>query len=180
MEYRSIHYWQYEPDVQEATILEEAIAFNDSIKSETFLTDVADFIGAHTGAKFVLIAILSDDLKKAQSFAFLKDRVILPNMTYALCGTPCDQVVTQRFCYYPLNVTQIFPDDEELKNQHIESYLGSMLLSHKNEPLGLIALMDEKPLANVAFSEHLILVLSPAIEEELTKLKEESLQTIGL
>jgi len=179
MEYRSIHYWQYEPEVHEASVLEEAIAFTDKAKTETFITDVADFIAEHTGAKFVLIGILSDDLRSAETYAFLKDRVVLPNVTYSLQDTPCDQVVTQRFCYYPLNVTQIFPDDDVLKIQNIETYLGSILLSHNNEPLGLIALMDEKPLANVAFAEHLILVLSPALEEELAKLKQGSALTIS-
>lgn len=171
MEYRSIHYWRYEPELHENVILEEAIALIEDKHRETLLSDLASFILKHTGAKYIIIALLSDDQKQAHTCAFLKDEIILPNITYTLKGTPCHEVVTQRFCYYPLNVVQFFPNDEEIRKQCIESYLGSILLSRDNEPLGLIALMDEKPLANVAFAEHLILVLSPAIEEILAQLK---------
>ncbi|NEM97679.1 hypothetical protein [Pontibacter burrus] len=102
---------------------------------------------------------------------FLKDNQPLDNYTYSLVGTPCDAVFIQRFCYYPINVASTFPEDKELVDLNKESYLGSILLAENSEPVGLIALMDEKPLQNPAFAEHLILVLSPAIEEELCRLK---------
>lgn len=95
----------------------------------------------------------------------------LPNFTYQLKGTPCDAVLTQRFCYYPSQVTESFPTDKELQDFNIESYLGSVLLSDQSELLGLIAIMDEKTIENAAFAEHLILILSPAIEEELAAYK---------
>lgn len=62
-----------------------------------------------------------------------------------------------------------------MKDLEIESYLGSTFLSENNELLGLIALMDTKPLENAAFAEHLILVLSPVIEEELCRIKEKAI-----
>ncbi|MBB6610639.1 hypothetical protein H7F15_06295 [Pontibacter sp. Tf4] len=171
MEYRSIHYWQYEPDIQETLILEEAVAFTGRENEADLLQAIGCFIAKHTGALYTMIALLADDLKQASTVAFITEKTVLPNITYTLKGTPCDEVVTQRFCYYPLNVAQAFPEDKEFEEKKIECYMGSILLSHNNEPLGLVALMHDKPLQNVAFAEHLILVLSPTIEAELAKLK---------
>lgn len=180
MEYRFIHHWQYEPGEQENLVLEKAITLIGKDRDENFLNELAAFISEETRAKYVTIGLLADNAQKAQTCTFLRDKEVLPNITYSLKGTPCDDVITQRFCYFPVDVSESFPTDTELKELGIESYLGSLLLSDAGEPIGLIALMDEKPLENAAFAEHLILVLSPAIEAELIKLKEETtLKVLG-
>ncbi|NDK55615.1 hypothetical protein [Pontibacter fetidus] len=180
MEYRFIHHWQYEPGEEENRILDEAIALIAAKRSDSFLTSLAAFISEKTKAKYILIGLLTEDAQKAHSCTFLCENRELTNISYSLKGTPCDDVVTQRFCYFPVNVANSFPTDIELMELGIQSYLGSLLLSDAGEPIGLISLMDEKPLENAAFAEHLILVLSPAIEEELIRLRANAtLQTIA-
>lgn len=171
MEYRFIHHWQYEPGMLEHQVLESAIELLEKDRTENFLQEIAAFIAGKTSATYVVIGLLVNDGKQVKTYAFLKNDALLPNYTYDLSSTPCNAVVIQRFCYYPMQVAEQFPDDAELKELGIESYLGSILLDESNEPLGLIALMDEKPLHDPAFAEHLILVLSPAMEEELARIK---------
>lgn len=171
MEYRFIHYWQYEPGEEENQILDAAITLSLKPRSAGFLYEVATFISEHISPKYVLIGRLSKENTHIHTCVFLEGKEALENMTYSLQGTPCDAVYTQRFCYYPLDVAQNFPDDKEIQHLGINSYLGSLLMSEENEPIGIIALMDVKPIENAAFAEHLILVLSPAIEEELIRLR---------
>lgn len=172
MEYRFIHHWQYEPGISEHQVLENAIELLEKERTDDFLHDVAAFISGQTGAAYIIIGLLVNNGLQVKTQAFLKHGTVLPNITYYLASTPCDAVVIQRFCYFPMQVAHQFPDDKELKDLGIESYLGSILLDEANEPLGLISLMDNKPLKDPAFAEHLILVLSPAMEEVLIRLKE--------
>lgn len=169
MEYRFIHYWQYEPGEEENQVLEEAISLSLKTRGENFLHELAAFISEHTGARYVIIGLLSADDQHIRTCVFLKDKEALENITYPLQGTPCDSVLTQRFCYFPLDVAQNFPGDKEIESLGVDSYLGSLLLSEDNEPIGVVALMDVKPIEKAAFAEHLILVLSPAIEQELVR-----------
>jgi hypothetical protein len=171
MEYRFVHHWNYALGEEEHRILEAAISLTMQDDREHLLKDSAAFIAEHTQAMYVLIGVLNQDNSKIQTCAFLKNGQELENFTYLLQNTPCDSVLTQRFCYYPVDVKDSFPEDEELKELNIESYLGSIFLSEDSEQIGLIALMDEKPIERAAFAEHLILVLSPAIEEELIRLR---------
>jgi GAF domain-containing protein len=169
MEYRFIHHWQYTLGEEESDILEAAIALANQEKDETFFQEVAAFIARHTGVQYIVIGLLSADKKQIHTCACQKGEQILSNITYDLQGSPCEKVLIHRFCYYPLRVSQTFPHDAELQQLQIESYLGTILLSDANEPLGLITLMDTKRIKNAAFAEHLILVLSSGIEEELMK-----------
>lgn len=170
MEYRPVHHKYYVLDKEDHRILEAAISLCAQERTDDFLDRVAQFITEHTRVKYVVIGLLSEDNQAVQTYAFTEDGKKLENTVYPLLHTPCDAVVTQRFCYYPIRVCASFPQDEVLQELQIESYLGSIFLSEKNDPMGLIAIMDNKPVENPAFAEHLILVLSPAIEEELTRL----------
>jgi len=171
MEYRFVHYRQHDLSKEEHNILEAAITLTAGERDDSFLHRVAAFVSEHTQATYVLIGLLSADRSHVCTHAFVKHNEILENISYPLKGTPCDAVFTQRFCYYPTDVREHFPEDEELQELNISSYLGSILVASDSEPVGLIALLDGKPLVNPAFAEHLILVLSLAIEEELSRLK---------
>lgn len=170
MEYRQVHYWQYEPGVEEESILEDALALSLKGRHDTYLSEIASFIYEHIQAKYIIIGQLSDDRQHVHTLVFMDDKNLLDNYTYPLKGTPCELTVSQRFCYHPFGVAPAFPDDKELQDLNIESYLGSILLSKENEPIGLITLMDVKQIEKAAFAEHLIMVLSPAIEEEIAML----------
>jgi hypothetical protein len=169
MEYRFIHHWQYEPGEEENKVLEKALALTAQERSESFLEEAASFVAKYTGVAYVIIGILTQENRFIRTCVFLKEKEVLGNVTYSLQGTPCEVVRTQGFCYYPFNVTHNFPEDKELQEMQIESYLGSFLLSEANEPIGIVALMHTKPIENAAFAEHLVLMLCPAIEEVLAK-----------
>ncbi|WP_276497125.1 hypothetical protein [Pontibacter litorisediminis] len=171
MEYRHVHYWQYEPGDAEEVVLERALSLCQKGRHDALLSEIASFITEQTGVKFLLIGRLSDDLQHIHTLVFMEDGKAMENYTYSLKGTPCDQTLLQRFCYYPFGVAPCFPEDKDLEDLQIESYLGSMLLSEDNEPIGLVALMDTKQIDKAAFAEHLIMVLSPAIEEEIKMMR---------
>lgn len=162
-----MHHRNYTLREDEHHILESAISLISQPRDESFLKRAAVFIAAHAQVQYVLIGSLSEDGKDVLTKVFLKNGEVLPNISYPLQYSPCDAVLTQRFCYYPDNVQRHFPRDFELQELNIESYLGSIFLTEEGEPVGLIALMSDRQLENAAFAEHLVLVLSPAIEEEL-------------
>lgn len=162
-----MHHWNYALREDEHRILESAISLTSQPRGQAFLQRAAEFITAHAKVQYVVIGSLSDDGRHVVTKVLTKDGEIQSNITYPLQHYPCDSVLTQRFCYYPNNVQRHFPRDIGLQVLNIESYLGSIFLTEDGEPVGLIALMSDKQLENAAFAEHLVLVLSPAIEEEL-------------
>lgn len=170
MQYKFIHHWQYEQNEQERQVLEQALELANAEKTPEYLTQVATFLAAHTGATYVVIGLLQQDRQHIQSLVFLKDGQVLPNLVYSLQGTPCEAVSIQGFCFYPFQVRELFPQDRCLIEMEVESYLGTMLFSQEGEPCGIVAIMDTKTLLHPAFTEHLILVLSLSIEEELSKI----------
>jgi hypothetical protein len=160
-----VYHWQYVPSVAEREVFDAAVALAHS-PGENLPEAAAQFIARHTGADFTLVGHIRDDRQVATA-AFLAGSRALPATRYPLAGTPCELVLNQHFCYYPNHVREIFPGDRELQELGLESYLGSLLLSPEGEPLGLVAIMGRQPFSRPGFAEHLILLLSPVLEEAL-------------
>jgi diguanylate cyclase (GGDEF)-like protein/PAS domain S-box-containing protein len=72
---------------------------------------------------------------------------VAPNIEYALAGTPCENVVGRELCVYPQGVQALFPRDVLLAEMGVESYAGMPLWDSAGQPIGLIAVMDGKPLS---------------------------------
>jgi hypothetical protein len=91
-------------------------------------------------------------------------------MEYTLPGTPCENVIGRNMCYYPCNVQEMFPHDQDLKDYHVESYLGLPLNAPTGKALGLIVLMHKKTIPDAAKIEALLEEIKPVCEQELQSL----------
>jgi hypothetical protein len=165
-----ILYWHYEPEIEEERIFDAALTLSSKSGTAMLLPEIADFMCEHIGSKYVMISRICKDQKSAQTLVFMENRKLKENFTYSLKGSPFEVSVARSICYYPYNVTLDYPEDKKLRNLQIESFLGNILLSENNIPLGFTALLDTKQIPNAAFAQHLVMILSPAIEQEITKL----------
>lgn len=92
---------------------------------------------------------------------------------YAIAGTPCEAVFQQGMVLYPKNVQALFPQDEYLREQKIESYWAVALYDTAGQPLGHLFVMDNKPLVPAQWSESLLKILAVRIGAELERARAE-------
>jgi diguanylate cyclase (GGDEF)-like protein/PAS domain S-box-containing protein len=70
------------------------------------------------------------------------------NIEYALLDTPCANVVGKQTCIYQSGVQAAFPRDHLLQQMQVDSYMGTPLYRSSGEPMGLLVVLDDKPLAD--------------------------------
>jgi PAS domain S-box-containing protein len=83
---------------------------------------------------------------RARTLAYWSRGAIRDNIEFDLAGTPCEDVIRTGLCHHPRGVRQKFPEDRDLVEMGIESYLGVPLLDVGGEVLGHLAVFDERPL----------------------------------
>lgn len=121
-----------------------------------FVETSAKLLQEQLGINYVLVGKLKDDDKyKVETLAFIGDGELFPSLTYSLFETPCENVVQRNVCYYPNKIKSLFPNDKELFDLGVESYMGSPVIQN-DEAMGLVALMDRKKMTG---AEHLREVL---------------------
>ncbi len=71
---------------------------------------------------------------------------LIDNFSYPLTGTPCNICTKNGRAFYPDNLQALFPHDAMLANINAVSYRGQTLKSSNDEILGILILIDSKPM----------------------------------
>lgn len=94
---------------------------------------------------------------------------IIPNLTYDLIETPCENVVGKQLCIYKNDVDKLFPNDLLLKSMGIKSYVGVPITNKEHKPLGLIVLLHHEELKTYYSFNALMPVFGKRVGAELTR-----------
>ncbi|HLP17209.1 MAG TPA: PAS domain S-box protein [Bacteroidota bacterium] len=141
-------------DLTERKRMESALFFvaqrGWQTRGENFFDALVQFLGEELNMEYVLVDRIDEDPRMAETVALYAKGEIAPNLRYELKGTPCENVMGQRLCVYPYDIQRLFPDDPLLPGMGAECYIGIPLWDSTGQPIGLIAVMDTKPLPDGA------------------------------
>ena len=147
---------------------------NDSLSVNTgpsYFSEFTKFCCENLDVKFALVGIYNLEKNEVDTISFRADNVEVHDYKYNLENTPCDVVLKGGDCSYSENVQNYFPIDKDLKKFGIISYLGIPLIDENKLPIGIIALMDYKPMEDILYKEKLLKFLAPRTTNELIGLK---------
>jgi PAS domain S-box-containing protein len=141
-------------DVTERKRTEDALSFVAQrgwlAGKENFFEALVKYLGTTLGVEYAIVGRLTEDPGIAETVALYARGAVVPNLRYRLQGTPCENVMGRRFCFYPQGIRQMFPEDTLLVEMGAESYSGLPLWDSAGQPIGLIAVLDSKPLRDEA------------------------------
>ena len=122
------------------------------------------------GSRYALIAQANPkDPSQAVTRAVWSGDRVVDNFSYSLKGTPCQSVISDGFSFYPNDLQQRFPGIPKLVDMQAESYLGVPLKDETGRVLGIIALIDDKPMLDSAHTLNLLGSLSARVSMELVR-----------
>ena len=142
-------------------------------QDEPFFNVLARYLAECLDLDFVCIDILEGDGLTARTLAVWSDGHFEDNVEYTLQDTPCGDVVKNEICSFPANVCNAFPHDKVLKDLQAESYVGVTLRDHSGHPIGLIAVIGRRPLADHSMAEAVLKMVSTRASGELERLLNE-------
>ncbi|HEX9727629.1 MAG TPA: PAS domain S-box protein [Gemmatimonadales bacterium] len=171
---------------EEHTVVCTVRDVTDRVRTDRLLHQIRDGTAGVSGEGFLrtLVLRLADALGVAYAFvgecvphdpggvrslAFAADGVIADDFAYALDGSPCADVIGRATCSYPIGVQARFPQDLLLQERGVESYVGTPLFDSQGTPLGILVLMDRKPLAHEALARQLLEIFAARAGAELER-----------
>lgn len=138
-----------------------------SKSGKDFFEALAEYLAKRLDMDYVCIDKLVERGLVAQTVAIYFDGEFEDNVRYTLQDTPCGNVVGQKVCCYPRGVRHLFTKDVVLQNMIAESYAGITLWGSNGTPVGLIAVIGRKPLADPRLTEMLLKQFSIKAASEL-------------
>ncbi len=143
---------------------------------KTFFSSLVQHLTKALGVDSAFIGQLVDnDSETVTTIALCVEGQIVDNIDYSLGDTPCSDVIEQRkICCYPREVKSQFPQANLLREMSIESYIAVPLFDSTGMPLGLLGVMDKKPLENIQLAESLLTIFATRVTTELERLQLEA------
>jgi PAS domain S-box-containing protein len=177
-------------------------------RSEETLKHIGLGVSAATGEEFVrtllkelskalepeyafLVEISGRGDEAITSFTLASKGVIQRTGAQNLLNTACGEALTKGFRIYPKDVLTRFPEDHLLEELGAESFVAMPLLDHKQRTIGLMGVIDRKPLGETQLIESALQIIGTRagaeivrkrIEEDLAAEKERlavTLRSIG-
>ncbi|HWP64355.1 MAG TPA: sigma 54-interacting transcriptional regulator [Candidatus Limnocylindria bacterium] len=111
-----------------------------------FLRHLVKNLADSLGVAYAFVAEFAGAADRVRTIALWNGEDWLPNIEYALSGTPCEQVIAGHLCLYRDDVQRLFPNDSDLVALGARSYLGVPLLGAQGQTLGHLAVIDTRPM----------------------------------
>ncbi|MFV1980324.1 MAG: PAS domain S-box protein, partial [Rhodothermia bacterium] len=144
-------------------------------QGEGFLRLLTTHLGETLGVEYALICEILPGRTSARTTGFYAAGELVPNAEYDLEHTPCRGVMDGQHCIFPRDVQQRFQRDQMLADMDVEGYAAIPLWGSSGEPIGLVGVMDTKPLENPGLVERVLqtVAVRAASELEYKRMEEE-------
>jgi PAS domain S-box-containing protein len=120
---------------------------------EVFFRSLTEHLSSVLHVDYVSIGELSDDGRRIRTVAVSAGGRNLENLEYELDHTPCQQVLERGRFFDHSDVQSHFPLDEFLMHLGFQSYLGVALVDSTGLRLGVMSVMNRRPLMDPAIAE---------------------------
>ncbi len=161
-------------DITEHKLMEETQMFlatsSSADSKKNFFELMAQYLARTLEVDYVCIDRLEKEGLAARTVAVYFDGKFEDNVAYTLKDTPCGDAVGKTICIFAHSVRHLFPRDAVLQEMMAESYAGTTLWGSQGQPIGLIALLWRKPLANLSIVESILKMVSVRATRELERL----------
>jgi PAS domain S-box-containing protein len=111
---------------------------------------------------------------RLRAFAFYGGDKFFDEVAYELAGTPCGEALASGRALYPCNVQSSFPQDYQLREMGVQSYLGVALTGSNRQPLGILSVMSLSPMENAGPAETILNIFASRVSPELERRRAEA------
>ena len=123
------------------------LAETGSVEGEDIFKTIVRQLALSHNMRYAFIGLINPETKTTlDTLAVWAGDDYGANFSYTLEGTPCQKVVQDGAGFFPDNVQEMFPEDGLLIDLEVQSYQGVALKDKQQNVLGLLALVDDKPM----------------------------------
>jgi len=162
-------------DLREQSQLLRAIVEGTAAETgDEFFASLVTHLTSTLHVQYAVIGeVLEGRLRKIRTLAVSAGGALVDNFEYELAHTPCATALTQTFACFDRNVQATFPRFQRLADLGAESYCAVPLRTKSGAVIGLLVVMDTKPLQHSDYLQSLLGVFAPRIAAEFERRRAE-------
>jgi PAS domain S-box-containing protein len=155
---------------EQSDLLRAIVEGTAAESGEAFFSALVTHLTSVLHIQYALIGeVQGDHIKKIRTLAVSAGGAIVDNFGYALAHTPCATALTHGFAYFDRGLQTMFPQFQCVADLGAESYCAMPLRTKGGAVMGLLVVMDTKPLRQGDDLQALLEVFAPRVAVELER-----------
>jgi len=110
-----------------------------------------------------------EDPSRLRMLAFHLDGRMIDEFEYPMAGTPCEQVMAHGYQAFTSRLADLFPLDRQFSDLGVQSYAGFPLKGAHGELIGIISIVDRKPLGHPELVESMLKIFAARAVTEIER-----------
>ncbi len=156
--------------------LKRIVEGTSDFTGETFFRLLVKNLAEALGAHGVWVTELVKDKNRLRALAFWLNDHYVDEYEYDIPGTPCEPVLeSENICHVPEDVINLYPDDPDLPGLNAVSYMGLALRDENGRVLGHLALLDNKPMAELPEAFAIFKIFASRAAAEMRRMRYEKM-----
>jgi len=134
------------------------------------LDRITESINTWLGADCVMIGEITPDHERVRVLSMLLDGEKIPEYSYPLKGTPCEDAAKNGFCNHPDSAAWLFPENRDLCVSNIRGYAGTVLHNPEGQAVGFLCIFSRTPLDLPPSAREIIDIIAAKAAAEIGRL----------
>jgi len=156
-------------------IMKALVEGTASVTGKHFFRSLVQLLAQLLTIKYAFVAKISESsARRVEILALWTDDKFSDPFEYEVSGTPSETVIGQELRVYPENMPQLFPADKDMLALGVQSYMGAPLFDSSGKAIGILALMHDQPLTDLAQNRSLLSIFAARAGAELERLRGEA------
>jgi PAS domain S-box-containing protein len=148
--------------------------------SEGFFRSLVGHLASALGVRYAFVGVVRPEDGRILTLAMSADGQQVPQTTFAMEGTPCEQVMARGPQYYSNDVQGQFPRALILGELRADSYIGVPIVGVSGTSLGIVSALHDHPIEDPEAARAVLTILAARAGAELERARaEEALRRTG-
>ncbi|RMG44288.1 MAG: PAS domain S-box protein [Candidatus Dadabacteria bacterium] len=179
-----------EPESGESQVLTVLTDITDRMRSEKTLRDILEGTAAHTGQDFfsslaktltevfdastaIVGRFQTNGAHKVVNLALHHNGSPLDIDEYPIEGTPCEMLLTEDYYICTTDLASSFPRASLAPELDVNSYIGVPIIGSAGQRIGLLSVMDKKPLIPWPSAKSILQIFASRAAAEIERIDSE-------
>ncbi len=150
--------------------LNEIVDAVSPVAGDAFFRALVQAIVRTLRVSYAFIGEIQRDRDTVRTIALCRDGRLIENIEYRLTGTPCEKLLSGDMCICHDGLQETFPRDHKIKHMGVQSYIGLPLIRSTGEVVGVMAVLDTKPLNDDRLFESVLRFTAARASAELGRI----------
>ncbi|MGF1670967.1 MAG: sigma 54-interacting transcriptional regulator, partial [Balneolaceae bacterium] len=161
-------------NINEDLALRKILEGTSSYTGDEFFQALVRNLAEVLNTKGAWVAEFHESKQRLVALSFFLDDELIEGYEYEIKGTPCELAIEKKqVLHIPENVIELYPDDPDLKSLNAMSYLGAPLLDQDGTILGQLAVLDSRPMPEMARNLDIFRIFASRAASELRRIRAE-------